>query len=198
VSIDRLEEVVGGDVSLAYRVLAVVNSSAFGLDRRVESLRHAIVLLGINQVRHLSILLAMSATKDASEELIKLGALRARLLSRLANGKEAASGAFMVGLLSVADALYRTPMAELLEELPVAEPIANALLDGSGEYGRLLAVALACEQADVERIDALMPGAAHAVVDEYRGATEWADQICSHVASRPSRQVERMRHLVTA
>lgn len=198
VSIDRLEQVIGGDASLAYRVLAVVNSSAFGLDRRVESLRHAIVLLGINQVRHLSILLAMSATKDASEELIKLGASRARMLSRLVQHSDKAGGAFTVGLLSVTDALYRTPMEELLNELPVAEPIARALLRGEGEYGSLLEVARACEHADVERIDEILPGKAHLVVDEYRSAVEWADEICSHVAARPSRSVERVRNLVTA
>lgn len=198
VSVDRLEQVIGGDASLAYRVLAVVNSSAFGLDRRVDSLRHAIVLLGITQVRHLAVLLAMSATKDASEELIKLGAARARLVSRLVGRSDDSSGAFTVGLLSVTDALYRTPMDELLQELPVAEPIARALLEGTGEYGRLLEVARACEHADVERIDELLPGQAHRVVDEYREAVEWADEICAHMTMRPSRSVERMRKLVTA
>jgi EAL and modified HD-GYP domain-containing signal transduction protein len=195
VSIDRLEQVVGGDPTLAYRVLAVVNSSAFGLDRRVESLRHAIVLLGINQVRHLAILLAMSATRDASEELIKLGATRARLLSKLVDRSDASSGAFTVGLLSVTDALYRTPMEELLVELPVSEPIAKALVEGEGEYGRLLEVAKSCEVLDIERIEALLPGQAHHVVGEYRNAVEWADEICSHLAARPSKSIERMKTL---
>ena len=195
VSIDRLEDVVGGDPTLAYRVLAVVNSSAFGLDRRVESLRHAIVLLGINQVRHLAILMAMTATKDASEELIKLGASRARLLSRLASRHDQSSGAFTVGLLSVTDALYRTPMEDLMNELPVTEAIKAALLDGEGEYGTLLKVALACEHADVEAIEELMPGDAPHIVEAYRHAVEWADEICSHVAGRPSVSAERMRTL---
>jgi c-di-GMP phosphodiesterase len=198
VSIERLEQVVGGDASLAYRVLAVVNSSAFGLDRRVESLRHAIVLLGINQVRHLAVLLAMSATKDASEELIKLGAARARLASRLASSPDGASGAFTVGLLSITDALYRTPMEELLVELPVSEPIQAALLRGDGEFGALLQLAVACERADAERIEALMPGRSSVVLGEYRNAVEWADQICSHLASRPSVSAQRMRTLVHA
>jgi EAL and modified HD-GYP domain-containing signal transduction protein len=195
VNIDRLEQVISGDPSVAYRVLAVVNSSAFGLDRRVESLRHAIVLLGINQVRHLAILLAMSATKDASEELIKLGASRARLISRLVSSSDQSSGAFTVGLLSVTDALFRTPMEELIGELPVSEQIGKALLGGDGEYGCLLEVARACEHADIERIEELLPGSAHRVVDEYRSAVEWADEICSHIASRPSVSAERMRTL---
>lgn len=198
VSIDRLEQVVGGDASLAYRVLAVVNSSAFGLDRRVESLRHAIVLLGINQVRHLAILLAMTATKDTSEELIKLGATRARFLSRYVSRNDASSGAFTVGLLSVTDALYRTPMEELLQELPVSEPIQAALLRGEGEYGQLLEVAIACEHADTERIAELVEDDPADVAAEYRNAIEWADEICSHMASRPSVTAERMRTLTHA
>jgi c-di-GMP phosphodiesterase len=198
VSIDRLEQVVGGDPSLAYRVLAVVNSSAFGLDRRVESLRHAIVLLGINQVRHLAILLAMTATKDASEELIKLGATRARLLSRLVSSHDASSGAFTVGLLSVTDALYRTPMEELLQELPVSEPIQAALLHGAGEYGQLLQVAVAIEHADTERIAELVVDDPADLALEYRAAVEWADEICSHMAARPSATAERMRTLTHA
>jgi c-di-GMP phosphodiesterase len=198
VSIDRLEQVVGGDPSLAYRVLAVVNSSAFGLDRRVESLRHAIVLLGINQVRHLAILLAMTATKDASEELIKLGATRARLLSRLVSTHDQSSGAFTVGLLSVTDALYRTPMEELLQELPVSEPIQAALLRGEGEYGQLLEVAVACEHADIEKITELVVDDPADLLQEYRAAVEWSDEICSHMASRPSVTAERMRTLTHA
>lgn len=198
VSVDRLEQVIGGDPSLAYRVLAVVNSSAFGLDRRVESLRHAIVLLGINQVRHLAVLLAMTATKDASEELIKLGAARARLLSRLVSSHDMSSGAFTVGLLSVTDALYRTPMEELLEELPVSEPIQAALLRGEGEYGQLLEVAIACEQADIGRISELVVDDPAELLLEYRAAVEWSDEVCSHMASRPSVTVERIRALAHA
>jgi EAL and modified HD-GYP domain-containing signal transduction protein len=197
ISIDHLEQVVGGDPSLAYRVLAVVNSSAFGLDRRVESLRHAIVLLGINHVRHLAVLLAMSTTRDGNEELIRLGATRARLLSRIASQPADASAAFLVGLLSVTDAIYRTPISELIDELPVSASIAAALVDGEGTLGTLLAVARACEQADTDRVEQLMPGAAAPIWEEYRRAVEWSDSICETFGSLPSGQFHRLRSLIS-
>jgi EAL and modified HD-GYP domain-containing signal transduction protein len=196
IDIDRVEEVVGGDPSLAFRVLAVVNSSAFGLDRRVESLRHAIVLLGIVQVRHLAVLLSLSSTKDASPELITLGASRARLLSRLVERSELANAAFTVGLLSVTDALYHTPMEDLVRELPVSNQIHEALLGGGGELGRLLDVAKACERADIDRIETLLPGRADRVREEYMAATAWADGMCADVALKGSRPAAKLRALV--
>lgn len=186
VAVDRIEELVGSDPSLAYRLLAVVNSSAFGLDRRVDSLRHAIVLLGISQVRHLAALIALSSASDIAEELITTGAARARLASTVAP-EEHRSGAFTVGLLSVLDALYRVPMDELLEDLPVSADIRDALLDGSGPYAPFLEVVLACEQADVARLVDLVPGRIDELQDAYSAAVQWADAIRGQVAGGRSR-----------
>jgi EAL and modified HD-GYP domain-containing signal transduction protein len=195
ISIDRLEQVVGGDPTLAFRVLRVVNSSAFGLDRRVDSLRHAIVLLGINQVRHLAVLLAMSTTKQASEELIRLGATRARFLSRIA-GRADANAAFTIGLLSVTDALYHAPIETLVAELPVSDQIATALVERAGPLGRLLDAVTACEQADTERVNFLMPGEEQRVLEHFREAVEWSDAICSAVDARTSVPGVRLREMV--
>lgn len=185
VDIDRVEELAGSDPSLAYRLLTVVNSSAFGLDRRVESLRHAIVLLGVNQVRHLAALIALSASKDVNEELIALGVVRARMASAIA-APELRNGAFTVGLLSVTDSLYRTPMDELLDSLPVAPEIRHALLDGTGPYAPLLEVARACERADVDRLGELVPGRIDDMRVAYADAVRWTDSFRSQILSRRS------------
>lgn len=187
IDIDRIERIVGGDPSLAFRLLAVVNSSAFGLDRRVESLRHAIVLLGISQVRHLATLLALSAAKGSSEELIALGATRARLASNLAPTPELRGGASTVGLLSVTDALYHAPMNELLEELPVTQPIRDALLNGDGEYGRILEMVLLCESADLDRLEELAPGRLEEIQEAYGEAVQWADTLRAQITSGRSK-----------
>lgn len=173
--LDRIEELVAGDVTLTWRLLAVVNSSAFGFHQRVDSLRHAIVLLGVNQVRNIATLLALSMTKDADEELIMLGAVRARVASALATSPAHRGGAFTVGLLSVTDAIYQTPMEELIDDLPVTREIAAALLDGAGELGRLLAIARACEEADVDTLETMLPGGVHLARAAYGEAMQWAD-----------------------
>ncbi len=194
IDINRVEELVGTDPTLAFRVLAIVNSSAFGLDRRVESLRHAIVLLGVTQVRHLATLLALSASTDASVELITLGATRARLASAIAGRDELRSSAFTVGLLSVTDSLYGTPMEELLSELPVSSAIENALLRDEGELGWLMKVIRACESADVETLSDLVPPERFTAVQHaYADAIVWADTIRAQLNDRRSRTVLPLR-----
>jgi len=186
IEIDSVEELVGTDPSLAYRLLGVVNSSAFGLDRRVESLRHAIVLLGVAQVRRLATVLALSAAGDVSEELIVLGATRARLAGELAPRSDLAGPAFTVGLLSVTDSIYQTPMLELLEELPVSDTIQDALLGGDSELGQILTIVKACESADVEALAHLAPGQLAELSSAYANAVEWADGLRQQMTMRKS------------
>lgn len=185
-SIERVEAIVGGDPTLAYRILAVVNSSAFGLDRQVESLKHAIVLLGLHQVRNLALLVTLSNSADADAELVTIGAIRARLASMLVPERALRSSAFTVGLLSVTDALYDTPMELLLDELPLATPVRDALVCGSGELGAVLDVVKACEQADVEKVLAYAPGRLGDVSNAYADATQWADTMRHQMSLDPS------------
>jgi EAL and modified HD-GYP domain-containing signal transduction protein len=57
-------------------------------------------------------------------------------------------GAFMVGLLSVAEALVEGPLADTLAELPLDPEIAKAILEREGVLGELLAHVIAYEQGD--------------------------------------------------
>lgn len=186
VDIARVEELVGSDATMAYRLLAVVNSSAFGLDRRAESLRHAIVLLGLSQVRNVAVLLALSSPRASSEELITVGATRARLASQIALDPDLRSSAFTVGVLSVTDSLYGTPMTVLLDDLPVSQSIKDALLERSGPLGEILELVMACEIANVEAITRLAPGRVEELQVAYQDAVAWADAVRSQVASSRS------------
>jgi EAL and modified HD-GYP domain-containing signal transduction protein len=181
IDIDRTEELVGSDPSLTFRLLAIANSSAFGLNRRVDSLRHTIILLGLGQVRRLAALIALSTAAGASEELIALGATRARMIGSLMSEGAASSVGFTVGLLSVTDAIYHTPMDELVGELPVSTEIGDALVDGEGELGRALDIVRACEAGDVDRLDELGAGSLDHLRHMYAEAIEWADDLRAQI-----------------
>ena len=182
IDITRTEELVASDPALAYRILAVVNSSAFGLRRRVDSLRHAIVLLGITQVRSLAALIALSST-ERSEELLTTGAVRARLASSLTPDAGRRTGAFTVGLLSITDAIFGTPMEELVRDLSVSDEIESALIDRAGPLGRTLDIVLACERADTDRLAELVPDDVD-VQAAYDEAINWADSLGSTLPRR--------------
>lgn len=148
---DELVELVGQDVSLAFRLLRHVNSAAFGFRRRLESLREALVALGLERTRSVVSLLVITAVDDKPSELVRCALVRAHMGELLAArvDPERRSAHFTAGLLSVLDALTDTPMDELVAQLPLSNDVAAALLGtGGGAIGRVLEVVRAYERGD--------------------------------------------------
>lgn len=178
VDIDRIEGLISADPSLAYAILRLVNSSSFGLNVRVQSIRHAIVMVGFVQVRQLAVLLTMAKNSRAiSDEIIVLAAIRAQMASQLAGSSGHGPGAFTTGLLSVIDTVFGTPMDELLTGLPLPTDVRDALLDGSGPLGALMEVVYAFERADTEALEKLRPGDSEAIREYYAKAVAWAETV---------------------
>lgn len=51
----RVAELLSQDQSLAMRVLRLANSAYFGLPRRIDSIPQAVLILGLNRVRHITL-----------------------------------------------------------------------------------------------------------------------------------------------
>lgn len=168
VSLKRLEELVIADPTLAYRLLALVNSSAAGLATRVESVYHALVLLGVERVRQMATLITMANRSKGNEEVLLLAATRAHMARALIDVPELENAAYTAGLLSVIDVLFRVAMEELVTELPLAPVVAEALSNGSGPIGELLQALEAYERVDLARLEALRPGELARFITVYR------------------------------
>lgn len=177
VSIGRLDQLVQGDPTLAFRLLTLVNSSVFGLNARVESIHHAIVLLGIDRVRQMATLITMAASAKPDEEIIVLAATRAHMARLLVGRGDLEASAYTAALLSVLDVVFRMPMSELVDELPLAEPVAAALRDGSGPIGRLLDAIRAYERADLAGLERLRPGELARFLGAWRDAAAAAQDL---------------------
>jgi EAL and modified HD-GYP domain-containing signal transduction protein len=177
VDLDRIEELIAGDPTLAYALLKVVNSSSYGLTVHVQSIRHAIVLLGTSQVRQLATLLTMAGASDGvSEELLVLAATRARMAGQLADGDaDLVNGAYTAGLLSVIDVVFHCSMQELLVDLPLPLPVRRALLDGTGPIGNILAAVYAFERADTAALERLCPDDGGVLRDAFGAGVEWGE-----------------------
>lgn len=148
-----VEEVISRDAGLTYALLRLVNSAYFALRTRTASIRQALITLGIGQLRHWVYMLSFDKDKSAgSEEILKISFLRAKLASELvkrASGCSISSNdAYMMGMFSTLDYMVNAPLAELLEEIPVADEIKAALLEGSGPAGALQKLVIAYEKAD--------------------------------------------------
>ncbi|MDW7982672.1 MAG: HDOD domain-containing protein [Thermomicrobium sp.] len=152
VEFSELEALISLDVGLTYRLLRLVNSVWYGR-RRIESVRQALLLLGTRLVSAWVTLLLMADIPDKPHELLTTAVIRARMAELIvaATGKGNREAAFLVGLLSVLDALLDQPMDELLAALPLAEELRVALLHRAGELGAILDLILAYERGNWER-----------------------------------------------
>jgi EAL and modified HD-GYP domain-containing signal transduction protein len=172
-SFEDLERIIGADVGLSVALLRHVNSAYFALPRKIDSVREALTLLGARSVRRWATVIALSSAGEASDQLVALALLRARMCELLgANADEDdRDGLFTVGLLSVADALLDAPMETVLAPLPLSDEVTGALLRHEGRRGRILGTVLRYEQGrfPAEGAD---PGE---LAEAYLEALRWAD-----------------------
>jgi len=130
VSMDEVEELVSHDLSLSVRVLRAVNSAAYGIRHEVTSLRHALVLLGLAQVRKWASVWAMTGLGEGdSSGLVGMSLVRARCceyLGEMIPNREG-SGYFLLGLCSMLDVILRRPMEIAIGDLPLPAMIRDAL-----------------------------------------------------------------------
>ncbi len=181
--ITEVERVVERNVSLSYMLLRIVNSSFYAPARRIESIRQAVVLLGMEMIQKCVSLLLMTTIGDKPRELMTTALVRARFCEQYAALAEGGPSAkfFTVGLLSVVDALMDMSMKEVLESVSLTDDIQAALLDRQGVLGEALAAVTACERSDA-RACKCAPFGQDAVQDCYFEALSWAFEVQRELA----------------
>jgi len=180
ISITDVEHALGQDPRLAYKLLRTVNSAAFGLKREISSLREAVVLIGINQLRRWTSLIALSNVEGKPQELMTIALQRGRMCELLAEeqGFADASSFFTTGLFSTLDALFDRPMEDLLEELSLSDEIKDALLNNSGQHGNVLSKVKNFEDASWNQQESVNEDDLK-LSAVYVEALEWTDQFTS-------------------
>jgi c-di-GMP phosphodiesterase len=155
-SIDKLEEAVSLDPTLAFKLLRYINSPAFGLRVEVSSFRHALMLLGHQRLKRWLALLLASASKEHDMKPVMFAALRRGLLmeelvraSVGASDEQMRSEAFICGVFSLLDRMLGQPFAELLGSVPVPESVRTALVDAQGPFQPLLEVVTSVENESI-------------------------------------------------
>ena len=141
---------------LTVNMLRLTNSVACGLSINVTSLRHAITILGRRQLQRWLQLLIFTTPKGGAQgvnPLLQLAATRGRVMELIAErvvprNREFADHSFMVGIMSLMPALLGMQMADILDQLPVAQRVKQALLDYAGQHGLMLRLVEATEQPD--------------------------------------------------
>ena len=160
--LDALENALKQAPDLTVRLLKLSNLSASPNSPKISSIRSAIKVLGRTRIhRFLQIMLfaQQSGTNAASDPLVQTALSRGCLMEGLANARGWSAikdRAFLVGMLSVVDALFGQPLAEIVSLLNLDENLKNALLRREGQLGTLLRLAEASERADSQNTITMM------------------------------------------
>ena len=150
------------DAKLGLNLLRLVNTAGMASRVRLETIEGAVRHLGRQQLgRWMTILLyAQDQEGDLPSPLLTAAAHRGRLMELLAaaHGEACADSkeserAFLVGMLSMADALLGRPLQSLVKEWRLSREVASALTGHEGELGSLLNLAIAVERGEMEKIE---------------------------------------------
>jgi EAL and modified HD-GYP domain-containing signal transduction protein len=179
--VDELERVILREPSLCYRLLRYLNSAAFGLFP-IRSIRHALSLLGQREIQKwVSIVVVIAVAGDRPTELIASTLTRARTCETLSRfcGVDS-SAAFMVGVMSLMDAILDRPMDTVISQLPLTSECKDALRGSTTALGRLLQLATSCERGQWEEVasSASQLGLHEDKIwDAFRDACRWSGDI---------------------
>ncbi len=147
------------DVALSFKLLRYINSVGFGLSSEIQSIRHAITILGYDQLyRWLTLLMVTAGESTTPPALMRTAITRGRITELLGAGylsKRERDDLFIVGVFSLLDAMLEMPMEQALDKLNLPDSVNEALLKRSGVYGPFLQLAEACEGPDADRIRTL-------------------------------------------
>jgi EAL and modified HD-GYP domain-containing signal transduction protein len=152
----ELEEMLKQEPAICYRLLRYLNSPIFGFGLEIKSLRHAIAILGERELRRwIRLVVALGAAEQKCSELVLMGLARARFCELLSDRLQSKSDLFLMGLLSIMDAVLEVKMDALLEQLPVEREIKVALLGQEGSLRPLYQLMLAQESGEWAESSAL-------------------------------------------
>lgn len=178
----ELEDAIKHEASLCYRLLRYLNSPVFGFTTQIKSIRHALAILGEREVRRwLRLVVTLSATQNKPSDLVLSALVRARFGELLAPKiKHGESDLFLVGLLSLMDAILEVSMGVVLEGIALDDE-SRAVLMGqpsilSGVY-RLMLAQEAGDWKTVTSTNAELHLADSFVAESHWQAMQWAREM---------------------
>lgn len=181
---EKIAEIISQDVSLSYKLLRIVNSVAFGFQRKIESIKQAAVVLGEKELKKWVSFLAINGiVEDKPNEVVRLSLFRAKFSEHLAQQtslKKKVNEVFMMGLFSMLDVMMGRPLEELLQDLHLSDDVVDALLKGEGPYREIFDLVIAYERCQWERVDELMNKMEieeNSVIDAYLKANGWSNEL---------------------
>ena len=148
---DAIQQRVAKDIGLTARILKLVNARISNSRQTIRSISQAVIYLGEDAIRQFVRVLALSELgNDKPQELTKLGLTRAKFIALMLEpgGKDLAEQGYLVGLLSVLDAILDMELNIIAKEFSLGSELSSALLNFNGMQGASLQLVKAMEEEE--------------------------------------------------
>lgn len=153
----EIEKAITTDQCVTYKLLRLINSSAFNFVNNIDSIHKSITLLGLDKIRVWGSLLALSEMPGKPKMLAVNALIRAQMCKLLAEkfaiSEMRGDGLFTVGLLSTMDAFLDLPMKKVLETLNLQQWLNDVLIRRSGNMGLILDTSIYFERAEFDSVE---------------------------------------------
>jgi len=132
---------------LSLKLLKLINACSYCLRNEISSIRHALTLIGMENMRKWLTIMLYAGTDEqpVKSSLLETAMLRAHTLELLSikiYGKtyKGRADAFFIGMLSYVDVVLGISRKELMDTINVKQVIYDAVVNRSGELGKLLSL----------------------------------------------------------
>lgn len=176
--IDLVAQAVERDPHLSLQMLKLVNSPLYSLERPIESIKEAVVFLGLAQLRKWAMVLSLLGSSENSREAQRIVLVRAKFCELYAKelGYISAEKAFMIGLLSGIDLLLEIDPKKFVTELNLSKDMVGAILYGEGKPGKVLKLAVSLERLINMNPERIMKNQENSL-RIYHDSFHWAENI---------------------
>ena len=150
--VTKIDATLKRDPALAFKLLRLVNSAAFGLTVQITSFQHAVMMLGYKKMmRWLSLLMA-TASKDANTFPLMHASIRRGLFLEFIGAEDNQSDLrdelFITGAFSLLDRITGASFDQLFELISLSENVVDAVVKKEGPYAPYLELIEAIERSD--------------------------------------------------
>lgn len=156
VDFKRISEIIKSDVALTYKLLRMINSPAFNTINEVTSVKHALAILGLKEIRKwATLILLRELSAEKPSEIVRVSLSRAIFSEKVApyfGLGERHAEVFIVGLFSLIDAIMERPLFEILDQLPLSVDLKDALLGAPNAFHNILRLLVYYEKGNWDMV----------------------------------------------
>jgi c-di-GMP-related signal transduction protein len=152
---DKIVQNIERDVVFSFKLLKLINSPVFSRENKIKSIKQAIIMLGLKELKKWIYLMYIRETSDdinqIQNEIIKMCMTRAKASELIAIkiGKRGESSSyFLTGLFSLIDALLKQPLGKIINQLPLDKGIKDTLMGNHTSYRDVLDLVILFEKGE--------------------------------------------------